>query len=130
VYLDDWILFDDSGLKGEAADWARQHLDGTQPKHLTRVYANQENIEHYLPQCDKVVYAVGFERRTLPIIEGLGHVSYLDHCGIIAPGLFGLGIAFPQAKANQLDITEYRVGLWKFIEYLREILPIWLKYAP
>src|SRR5262249_46264655 len=25
VYLDDWILFDDTGLKGCAADWAREN---------------------------------------------------------------------------------------------------------
>lgn len=128
VYLDDWILFDDSGLKGTAAVWARQHIDGDIPKNMTRVYANEANIEHYLPQSDKAIYAVGFEHRTLPIVENLGHISYLENCGIIAPGLFGIGIAFPQAKVNELEILEYRVGLWKFIEYLDEILPIWLKY--
>ncbi|OBK81093.1 pyridine nucleotide-disulfide oxidoreductase, partial [Mycobacterium sp. 1165178.9] len=28
VYLDDWILFDDTGLKGQAAAWARENIDG------------------------------------------------------------------------------------------------------
>ncbi len=31
VYLDDWILFDDSGLKGRAAVWARENIDGVLP---------------------------------------------------------------------------------------------------
>lgn len=130
VYLDDWILFDDSGLKGSAAEWARNHLDGDVPQNLTRVYSNNENIEHYLPQCQKVVYAVGFERRTLPIIEDVGHLDYMKESGIIAPGLFGFGIAYPEAKYNRLGMLEYRVGLWKFMDYLQRILPIWFKYSP
>jgi len=27
IYYDDWILYDDSGLKGFAAKWAKEHLD-------------------------------------------------------------------------------------------------------
>lgn len=129
VYLDNWILFDDTGLKGTTADWAREHIDGTLPANLERHYSNRENIEHILPQCDKVIYAVGFERRALPIIQDSGHLDYVNECGIIAPGLFGIGIAFPQAKTNPIGLLEYRVGLWKFMEYLNEILPIWLKYS-
>jgi len=128
VYFENWILFDDTGLKGEAAEWARQNIDGDMPENLIRVYANQENIEHYLPQCNKVIYAIGFEARSLPIIKNLGHVTYQERCGIIAPGLFGLGIAFPEVKANRFNILEYRVGLWKFIEYLHDVLPIWFNY--
>lgn len=128
VYLDDWILFDDTGLKGPTAEWAREYIDDKLPMNLTRVYSNEENIEHHLPQCNKVVYAVGFEKRSLPIIENLGHTSYVEQCGIIAPGLFGFGIAFPEAKYNPFHLLEYRVGLWKFMDYLQRVLPIWLKY--
>ena len=130
VYMNDWILFDDTGLKGPTAEWARSYIDGTLPENLLRIYSNSENIDHHLPQCNKVVYAVGFERRALPIIADLGHVNYIEQAGIIAPGLFGFGIAFPQAKMNSLGIQEYRVGLWKFMDYLQNILPLWLKYAP
>lgn len=128
VYLEDWILFDDTGLKGTTADWAREHVDGNWPKNLERVYANDENIEHYLPQCNKAIYAVGFERRLSPAIENIGPVSYIEQCGIIAPGLFGLGIAFPEAKCNPFGLLEYRVGLWKFMDYLQRVMPVWLKY--
>lgn len=130
VYLDDWILFDNTGLKGPTADWARHHIDGKCPNNLARVYSSEENVEYFLPQCDKVVYAVGFERRTLPVIETIGHLSYIEQCGIIAPGLFGVGIAFPEGKYNPLGIYEYRVGLWKFMDYLKRVMPIWLKYLP
>lgn len=129
VYLGDWILFDDTGLKGTTADWARDHIDGDLPSNLTRIYSNSENIEHHLPHCNKIVAAVGFERRLLPVIQDVGHFSYIEQCGIIAPGLFGLGIAFPEAKYNRFNVLEYRVGLWKFMDYLQNMLPIWMKYS-
>jgi len=128
VYLDDYILFDDTGLKGPTAEWARENIDGKLPHNLARIYSNQENIQHHLPQCTKVIYAVGFERRTLPVIQDVGHLNYIEQCGIIAPGLFGLGIAFPESKLNPVGLLEYRVGLWKFMDYLQRVLPIWLKY--
>lgn len=128
VYLEDWILFDDTGLKGTVAEWARENLNGTCPNNLTRIYCNEENIEHYLLSCNKVIYAVGFERRLLPVIVDLTHVDYVEQCGIIAPGLFGVGIAFPEAKYNPLGMLEYRVGLRKFMEYLQRVMPIWLNY--
>ncbi len=130
VYLDDWILFDDTGLKGSTAEWARSCIDGKLPAQLERVYSNDENVEHFLPQCDKVIYAIGFDRRTLPVVENVGHLTYNEACGIIAPGLFGVGIAFPEGKYNPLGIYERRVGLWKFMDYLQRVLPIWLKYSP
>ena len=128
VYLDDWILFDDTGLKGPTADWARENIDGILPANLERVYSNNENIEHFLPQCSKVIYAVGFDRRVIPV-KDLGHLSYIEECGIIAPGLFGVGIGFPEGKYNPLGIYEYRVGLWKFMDYIQRVMPIWLKYT-
>jgi len=128
VYLQDYILFDDTGLKETTADWARNNIDGELPKNLQRIYSNQANIEHYLPQCNKAVYAIGFERRKLPIVDSVSHMNYIEQCGIIAPGLFGLGIAFPEVRYNPFGLLEYRVGLWKFMEYLQRMLPIWLRY--
>jgi cation diffusion facilitator CzcD-associated flavoprotein CzcO len=129
VYYDDWILFDDSGLKGPTAEWARQYVDGELPHNVERLYSNTENLNERLSECDKAVYAVGFEKRTLPIIENIEHIKYVEECGIIAPGLFGLGIAFPEAKTNPLGFVEYRVGLWKFMDYLNRVMPIWLTYT-
>lgn len=128
VYLDNWILFDDTGLKGTTADWAREHVDGNWPKNLERIYSSEENIEQYLPECTKAIYAVGFERRLLPVVDSIGPMSYIEQCGIIAPGLFGLGIAYPEAKINPFGLLEYRVGLWKFMDYLERVLPVWMKY--
>jgi cation diffusion facilitator CzcD-associated flavoprotein CzcO len=129
TYLDDWILFDDAGLKSTTAEWARENLDGVHPKNLTRVYSDETNIKKYLPQCQKVVYAIGFERRKFPVVTGFQELNYIQQTGIIAPGLFGFGIAFPEVKSNPLGIPEHRVGLAKFMDYLHRVMPLWLKYG-
>ncbi len=128
VPLDDWIMFDNTGLKGDAAKWAREHIDGKQPEHLSRFLSTEENIEQHLPSCNKVVYAVGFDRRHIPV-EGLSTLSYNHSYGIIAPGLFGTGIAFPEGQFNQFGDFEYRVGLWKFMDYIDRVMPLWLRYT-
>lgn len=129
VYYDDWILHDDTGLKGSTAEWARQNIDGELPKNLERIHANTENINNKLAECNKVVYAIGFNRRELPIIEFRETINFSEQPGIIAPGLFGFGIAYPEAKVNPFGILEHRVGLWKFMDYLNRVMPSWLNYA-
>jgi hypothetical protein len=126
VELEDWILFDNTGLKGFSASWARQHLDGIRPKNLKRCLVSNPAFEAVLATCSKVIYAVGFEKRALPVIEPFPAAEYQETVGIIAPGLFGLGIAYPQAKFDPFGAKEYRVGLWKFMDYLNTVMPIWL----
>ncbi len=48
--------------------------------------------------------------------------------GIIGPGLFGLGIAYPELKTDPSGNTESQVGLWKFIVYLNKVLPLCFRY--
>lgn len=128
VPMDDFILYDNTGLKGSTAEWARENIDGKQPENLTRVLSNQENIDHYLPDCDAVIYAVGFEKRHQPFIKSIPNLVHDPRTGIIAPGLFGLGIAFPELVTNPLGIEENNVGLWKFMDYAKRVMPVWLKY--
>ena len=70
----------------------------------------------------------GFKKRIIHI-DGIENLQYNEHSGIIAPGLFGLGIAFPEKKIDRYGSTEYRVGLWKFMDFLNKVLPVWLKYG-
>jgi len=129
VDLGDWILFDDTGLKGLTAVWARENIDGKWPAGLQRFISSEEHLTQHLPECNKAVYAVGFERRHLPIVTGLEPLRHNEQSGIIAPGLFGFGIAFPECKANPFGTKEHRVGLWKFMDYLNRVMPVWLKYG-
>lgn len=128
VYLDDWILFDNTGLKGTTAQWARQHLHGKLPRNLSRHFASDDNIKTHLKQCQKAVYAIGFDRRHIAI-DGYPNVNYNNKSGIIAPGIFGCGIAYPEAKLDRFGNLEYSVGLWKFMDYLNRVMPVWLRYG-
>jgi cation diffusion facilitator CzcD-associated flavoprotein CzcO len=129
VYLDDWILFDDSGLKGRAAVWARENIDGVFPERLERCRISSPDFEEKLAECDRAVYTVGFERRTLPETPQWGQLEYNPNNGILAPGLFGLGIAFPARATDRYGYVEYRVGLKKFIDHLHSVLPLWFRYT-
>jgi hypothetical protein len=129
VYLDDWILFDDTGLKGRAADWARENIDGVHPEKLERCWVSDPEFEDKLRTCDRVVYTVGFDRRKLPATPQWGQLDYNQQNGIIAPGLFGLGIAFPQYAQDPYGYGQHRVGLKKFMDYLNSVLPLWMKYG-
>lgn len=129
VYLDDWILYDDTGLKGLAADWAKANIDGTLPERLERYSVDDREFDKIIERCDHVVYTVGFEPRHLPVTPQWGPLKYDPTSGIIAPGLFGLGIAFPGYRINPLGAGDYRVGLQKFMQDLNAVLPIWLQYT-
>jgi cation diffusion facilitator CzcD-associated flavoprotein CzcO len=129
VALQDWTLFDDVGLKGQAARWARDNIDGVYPERLDRVSVHSPEFQDQLAQCDHVVYTVGFERRQLPHIPQYGNLQHNPTNGIIAPGLFGFGIAFPESHTDPLGFTEHRVGLHKFMQFLNTVLPVWMSYG-
>ncbi len=129
VHLDDWILFDDTGLKGRAAAWARENIDGVYPPRLERCLVSSPAYDEKIAQCDRAVYTVGFERRKLPATPQFGELGYNHSNGILAPGLFGVGIAFPEYATDPYGYGQYRVGLKKFIEYLDSVLPLWLTYG-
>lgn len=128
VDMGDWILFDNTGLKGQTAKWARANIDGVLPDNLVRYNSGKANIERYLPECDKTIYAVGFTGRHSISIGDYAHNQYNPHVGIIGPGLFGFGIAYPEIKPDPFGSVESQVGLWKFMVYLNKVLPIWFKY--
>ena len=129
VYLDDWILFDDTGLKGQAAVWARENIDGVCPERLDRCWVCSPEFEEKLAACDRVVYTVGFERRKLPKTPQWGQLDYNQKNGILAPGLFGLGIAFAEYAEDPYGYGQFRVGLKKFMDYLDTVLPLWMVYG-
>lgn len=129
IYLEDFTLFDNTGLKGHAADWAKEHIDGTWPNHLERVHCDSDTMHEKLEECTRAIYAIGFEQNTSitirPYSDGL---PYNDANGIIAPGLFGLGIAYPNKIIDPFGNIEHNVGLWKFMKHLTHSLPLWKRY--
>ena len=87
-------------------------------------------FDEKLAGCDRVVYTVGFEPRKLPETPQWGQLEYNQQNGILAPGLFGLGIAFPEYAEDPYGFGQYRVGLQKFMDYLNSVLPLWMVYGP
>lgn len=88
-YREDGIVWDNSGLKGRTAEWAKEHLlqgnskDGEResedgivkqirfdqsPQSEKEIYAN------YLPRLTHLIYAVGYDKSPLPTIT-LNHNS-------------------------------------------------------
>ncbi|KAI1311757.1 hypothetical protein F5Y03DRAFT_288295 [Xylaria venustula] len=77
-YMDGWILRDNTGLKGQAAEWAHQNLDdetfSNSPvsKVITKVWTAGKEEEAYraeFPECTHIVQAVGYARNPLPRLE-------------------------------------------------------------
>ena len=90
-----------------------------------------ELIHHYqlcLAACHKTIDAVGFKKRNSVVIGEFEQINYNHKLGIIAPGLFGLGIAYSEVKSDPFGNEEHQVGLFKFMVYLNKIIPVWLKY--
>lgn len=128
VLMDDWILYDDTGLKGDTANWVRENISQRLLPQITRYLATPENIDAQLFSCNKVVYTVGFQPRHITV-EGALLSQYDTSNGIIAPGLFGIGIGFPVIVTDPFGRRESNVGLWKFLKNMRRTLPVWEKYG-
>jgi hypothetical protein len=146
--MDGWILRDNTGLKGLAADFARAQLEdgvlGTSPagqvlEKVDCAGGQEKEAEMYrafLPECSHIVHAVGFTRDPLPKLVKNGrplamefdHESGMFHesgDGKGIPGLFGAGIAFPQRVVDPHGNVEYAVGFFKFMKFLKKVTPSW-----
>ncbi|KAI1400022.1 pyridine nucleotide-disulfide oxidoreductase-domain-containing protein [Hypoxylon fuscum] len=142
--MDGWILYDNTGLKGTAAEFAREHLDGDRLLHrsdvgkvITRIdcfggpdQERQAQLREF-PNCDYIVQAIGYHRVHLPSMKQ--DITY-DHetGGFIdsntnapLPGLFGAGIAFPERVVDPYGNVEYAVGLIKFMKFLKRVISRW-----
>ncbi len=142
---DGWIFRDNTGLKGDVAVWARENLEEDRlPKSpvsefLTKVSTSREREEEdyrrELPGCDRVVQAIGYRPVEIPVLEKEGkkmEVKYdhetgqfRDGGGEVVKGLYGAGIAWPERVVDPEGNVEFAVGLWKFMRYLKRVVPKW-----
>ena len=151
----DWILRDNTGLKGQVAEWAKTHLDqdddafaGSDVGHcIKRINTKDDETgkyDEFLRQCHYVVEATGFTRHALPNLFELGddgknerkdNISYDPVTGHFLEersnqqikGLYGAGIAFPEKVVDPEGNTEMAVGMWKFMRYLKRVVPTWVE---
>lgn len=145
-YKDGWILRDNTGLKGLAADFARQQLeDETRPtseagRFVSKIDCSEgketQQFRTHLPECTHIVHAVGFERDPLPdlSVDGRALVPKFDHesgafrdegTGRVVKGLFGAGIAFPERVVDPYGNVELAVGFFKFMKFAKRVCPSW-----
>lgn len=127
VDMGDWQLNPSTGLKGSTARWAKEVLENNPPKNIKRIFSSKENLDRELPSCTKIVQAVGFKRNEIKV-NGCKIPKYDDETGVIAPRLFGLGIAFPEKYTDPLGNSEHKVGINSFTEYALKVIPEWSKY--
>ena len=124
VFLQDWTLYDNTGLKGDTAAWVRQNIVKNCLPNIQRYYSSEENVNKYLPHCHKAICAIGFTPRTIPV-EGVHLLQYDTATGIIKIEGY-MHLIF---TVTPLGHQEYNVGLWKFVTGLRQVMPIWFEYA-
>ncbi len=154
-YMDGWILRDNTGLKGEAAEWARQHLEPETFKqsdvsnYVSRIdYQSGDEegtFEENLQGCNFYVQAIGYRPDPLPKMKTSGGkeiTPYFDNergtftyvkeseggsMGDLArlPGLYGGGIAFPERVVDPQGNVEHAVGFWKFMKFIKRVSPQW-----
>lgn len=153
--MDGWILRDNTGLKGEAAAWAKSNLEPETFKHsdvsryISRIdyEAGEEEgtMDENLPGCNFYIQAIGYNRDPIPTLRttsgkeiepqfdhenGSFHYVKASDDGKIGgleklPGLFGAGIAFPRRVKDPHGNVEMAVGFWKFMKFVKEVSPNW-----
>ena len=96
----------------------------------------RSDYEAYLKGCTHVVQAIGFGKNEVPLLERDGkalskgmkydHVTggFEDKGGKVR-GLYGAGIAWPERIVDPEGNVEFAVGLWKFMSYLKRVVPGW-----
>ena len=134
VHTDQGIIYDNLGLKGQAAAWAKNHLEAGKSKLIQMHWMKDEQTEKeiyqkYFGECTKLAVTIGFERNTLPNIrfeskEGtVRDVEKITHDGtnlrILEGGvplknIWGIGIAFPRQLKDLSGDMGNDVGIFKF----------------
>lgn len=134
-FLDDGrIKYDNTGLKGEVAEWARLNMvegegDASNGR-IKRVQLDcRDDLRIYhewLPKCTHLIWAIGYGRNSIPdlidihddpilVVDYDSRQNLLKGASDPIPNLFGLGIAFPERVMDPSGEQELAVGLWKFM---------------
>jgi thioredoxin reductase len=149
-YKDDWILYDNTGLKGVAADWGKDVLENPpDPEKLRRVDIRESIKKHYgdefaaykeeLAGCTHLIAAIGYRNNRMPDVTGVtglegnpifdphtGNFKFAENLGPI-PGLHGVGIAYPETVTDKVGNVESAVGWFKFMKFMKRVVPEWTK---
>lgn len=117
-------------IRGETAQWIKDVLDKAPPANLVRLLNSPENRALYLPECTKIIYAVGYQHNPLPRIVGMCEPQSPNKTGILGPHLFGFGFAFPEEltyMSSQELVKVPLVGVTSFMNFAKRVIPEWRK---
>lgn len=134
VHSDEGIIFDNIGLKGLAAEWARDYLEKGKSEIIEMHFMDtpekeKEIYEKYLGECTKIAPMIGWERNSLPILvqsKGIEReINDIDYNGVnlrlidgeskkYLNNIWGIGIAFPRHVKDLSGIMGMDVGIYKF----------------
>ncbi len=110
----DKIKYDNTGLKGIAAIWAKSHIEIKLLDNISRYHIDEVDIGSLLKESTKQIYATGFHRRK-NITADINLNNYNVHTALIDTNIYGIGIAYPLMKEDHFGIKEYKVGLDSFL---------------
>lgn len=113
------------GLQGVTALWAQEVLEKNPPANLVRIPFSLDMVEQHKKECNKVVYAFGFEHNEIKV-NGSTKINFDSATGIIAPNLYGIGIAFPEQFILPNGRIIYLVGVNSFMRYAKKMIPHWI----
>jgi hypothetical protein len=126
IDMKSYYIHDNTGLKGTAAQWARDVFVNNPPANLEKKSLNETDATNTSASYTKVIDAVGYERNPIPGLPDELLTSYDSQTGIISDGLFGIGIAFPNRVLDASGEYENAVGLRKFIVHAQNVVPQWI----
>lgn len=141
-YTENGIVFDNSGLKGSTANWAKTVMENNpDPDMLEEVdfgKAQDKTFQRYLPRCTHIIYAIGYVPSPLPLIYVDGQQKQDIEFDIQTsgfhfrdrpervPGLYGNRIAFPEKVRDPEGNMEAAVGITKFFSFSERTKKSWL----
>jgi len=132
-YQKDWILYDNTGLKGIAADWAREEYPTL--SRIKKVKLSGDPIEEVNTYAEhhhtgiQAVYAVGYTKSNAPVILVRGEAVELRFDPLNGkfniPSLYGCGIAYPEQVTDPAGNVEFAVGFFKFMKFVKRVAQDW-----
>ncbi|ORY87564.1 pyridine nucleotide-disulfide oxidoreductase-domain-containing protein [Protomyces lactucae-debilis] len=148
-YKEGWILWDNTGLKGVASDWAKATLEDESrlPSNIKRIPLktlddkgkthNEADIyDRWLKDCTHIVSATGYVGNPIPSITVDGEQvkpsfdplsgRFLNEHKQALPGLFGSGIAYPERVTDPEGHSSSNVGWFKFQKFVGRVAPEWV----
>lgn len=117
-----------NGLKGSVAQWAYYTLEKEKPTSIVRIRNTPEARDAWMSFCNKIIYAIGYERNELSFLGPLANQaqSYDPNTGVIAPRIFGIGIAFPEQRPSADEKPQNLIGIIDFMTYAQRVVPLWV----